>query len=93
MRLPRELIQHLSDAIAVGLESPVVAKLKVPRHILAANIAEIITKDLQAEDRLDRDVEKLLASYEAEISGGGMDARKMFDLTKKKLAKDRGMVL
>ncbi len=45
------------------------------------------------EDKLNKDVEKLLAAHEDEIARGNMDYRKVFELTKQKLAKDRGMVL
>jgi hypothetical protein len=38
-------------------------------------------------------VEKLLASHEAEIARENMDYRKVFELTKQKLAKERGIVL
>jgi hypothetical protein len=45
------------------------------------------------EDKLNKDVEKLLSAHEAEISRGQMDYRKVFELTKQKLAIERGMVL
>jgi len=93
MRLSKELIRQIAEAIANNLESKGVAKLAVARHVLAERIGEVITKDLLAEDQLNRDVEKILASYEDEIAKGQMDYRKVFDLTKQKLAKDRNMVL
>lgn len=93
MRLSKELIKQIAEAIANNLESRGVAKLAVPKHVLAGRIGEIITKDLLAEDRLNDEVKKLLGSYEGEITRGGMDYRKLFELTKQKLAKERKIVL
>lgn len=93
MRLNKELILHLSETIAANLVAKQVATVSAGRPSLVAKIEEIIIADLQAEDRLNKEVEKLLSAHEAEISRGGMDYRKVFELTKQKLAKERGMVL
>jgi hypothetical protein len=93
MRLSRELIQLIAEAVAAGIESKGLATFNASRKDVAAKVAEVITADLQAEDRLNQEVEKVLAAYEGEISRGGMDYRKVFELTKQKLAKERGMVL
>ncbi len=93
MRLSKELIQHLADAIAVNLETKALAKYDVARATIVSRIAEVITGNMLEEDRLNKDVEKLLSAHEAEISKGQMDYRKVFELTKQKLAKERGIVL
>jgi hypothetical protein len=93
MRLPRELIKHIADAIAANLESKGLAKYAAPKDAISARIAAVITENMLEEDKLNKDVEKLLAAHEAEIAKGQMDYRKMFELTKQKLAKDRGIVL
>ncbi len=93
MRLSKDLILHIADAMALSLETKALVRLKKQRKDLAAKIAETITADLAAEDRLNREVEKILSAYESEISKGQMDYRKVFELTKQKLAKERGMVL
>jgi hypothetical protein len=87
------MIKYLSDAIAVNLETKGLADYEVPREAISAKIAEVITADMLAEDKLNKDVEKLLNAHEAEIAKENMDYRKLFDLTKNKLAKDRGIVL
>lgn len=93
MRLSNELIRQIAEAIANNIESKNMAKLGVARHVLAERIGAIITRDMQAEDQLNRDVEKMLSSYEREIALGQMDYRKVFELTKQKLAKERKMVI
>ena len=93
MRLSKELIKHIAAAIAANLESKNIVKYAVPRDTIAAKINDVIIENMAAEDMLNREVEKLLAAHEAEISKGMMDYRKVFELTKQKLAKERGMVL
>jgi len=93
MRLTKDLIQHIANAIAVNLESKGAAKYDVSKEAIAAKIAEVITADMMAEEKLNKDVEKLLSAHEDEIARGQMDYRKVFELTKQKLAKDRGIVL
>jgi hypothetical protein len=93
MRLSKELIKYLSDAIAANLESKGMVEYEVPTHAISDKIAEVITADMLAEDKLNKDVEKILSAHEAEIARGNMDYRKVFELTKQKLAKERGIVL
>ena len=93
MRLSKDLIQHLAEAIAANLETKGIVKYDAPRSAVAAKIADMITANMMEEERLNKDVEKLLSAHEAEIARGQMDYRKVFELTKQKLAKDRGFVL
>lgn len=93
MRLSKELIRQIAETIASNIVSKEVATLGVPKHVLAQRIGEIITSNMQAEDRLNDEVRRLLGSHEDEIAKGGMDYRKVFELTKQKLAKERKMVL
>jgi hypothetical protein len=87
------MIKYLSDAIAANLETKDLVEYEVPRGAIAEKIAEVITADMLAEEKLNKDVEKILAAHEAEIAKENMDYRKVFELTKQKLAKDRGIVL
>lgn len=93
MRLTKDLIQHLAASIAVNLESKGAVKYDLSRETIASKIADVITADMMAEEKLNKDVEKLLSAHEEEIARGQMDYRKVFELTKQKLAKERGIVL
>lgn len=93
MRLPKEMIKHIADAIAANLESKDLVEYEVPRTAIADKIAEVITADMMAEEALNKDVEKLLAAHAEEIARENMDSRKMFEMTKQRLAKERGVVL
>jgi hypothetical protein len=93
MRLPKEMIQHIADAIAANLESKGLVEYEVPKGAIAGKIAEVITADMMVEERLNDEVKKLLVAHEAEIAKENMDYRRVFELTKQKLAKEKGIVL
>jgi hypothetical protein len=93
MRLSKDMIKHLSDAIVANLEHKGLVAYSVSKAVLSEKIADTITTDMLAEDKLNEEVKKLLSAHEAEISRGQMDYRKVFELTKQKLAKERGIVL
>lgn len=93
MRLSRELIRYIAYAIAANLETKGLVAYNGPKSAVADKIAGVITKNMLEEDGLNKDVEKILAAHEAEIAKGHMDYRKVFELTKQKLAKERGFVL
>jgi hypothetical protein len=93
MRLSKELIQHIANAIADNLESKEMVEYETAKTAIVEKINEMITKNMLEEDKLNKDVEKMLTAHEAEIARENMDYRKVFELTKQKLAKDRGFVL
>lgn len=93
MRLPKEMIKVIADAVARSLEEKRLVQYSQPRLVVAEKIAETVTSDLMAEDKLDEEVKKILAAHENEISKGGMDYRKVFEMTKQKLARERGIAL
>lgn len=93
MRLSKEMIKHISEAITAGLEAKGLVKYDTPKAAIAEKIGNVITTNMLAEDKLNAEVEKLLSAHETEIARGHMDYRKVFELMKQKLARERGMVL
>lgn len=93
MRLPKEMIKHLANAIASNLEGKGLVEYEVTKSAIAEKIAAVITGDMMAEEKLNQDVDKILSAHAAEIAKENMDYRKVFDMTKRKLAQERGIVL
>jgi len=60
---------------------------------LLSETGEIILEELTIEDRLNEEVREILKSHSAEIEKGRMDYRRLFELTKQKLVKERNLVL
>jgi uncharacterized protein len=95
MRLRREMIQYLAQAIARDLSD------KGCIHVLGDRerekveelLREVITDDLQVEDRLNDEVKALLSAFSNEFTRGEADYHKMFTMVKRKLAQERGLIL
>jgi len=66
---------------------------KIPVEKLIAQADAIILEELMLEDRLNNEVRELLKKHENDIERNRMDYRKLFDLTKQKLVKERNLVL
>jgi hypothetical protein len=93
MRLTREFIEHLSARLIDHLTGRESIRTTVSPEHLSARIARVITEDLMIEDRLNEEVKEILKAYESEIEKGRLDYRKMFHLTKQKLARERNLIL
>ena len=56
-------------------------------------LKQAMTEDLMVEDRLNREVDDILRAHQSEIERESVDYRRMFQLIKNKLAKERGLIL
>jgi uncharacterized protein len=56
-------------------------------------VREVITDDLQVEDRLNDEVKELLRAFSNEFSRGEADYQKMFTMVKRRLVQARGLIL
>lgn len=66
---------------------------KIPVEKLISQADAIILDELMVEDRLSNEVRELLKKHENDIERNRMDYRKLFELTKQKLVKERNLVL
>ena len=93
MKLSKERIGILAKDIVKGLTGRHSIALDIPEVELVGKITQIIVEDLMAEDRLEAEVRQIMKSHESELQKGDADFRKMFLMIKKKLAKERGIIL
>lgn len=93
MKLTPVQVRSLSEEMVSVLSKRGLVKLKVSADMAAGLIEKAMTGDLQVEDRLNEEVERLLKAHEKDIAAGRMDYKTMFDLVKKKLVRERGLVL
>ena len=80
--------QIVNNLVSKGLIEPAIA---VER--LIEETETLLLDELMAEDRLNDEVRQLLKKYESEIEKGRLDFRKLFDMTKQKLVRERNIVL
>lgn len=93
MRLRREMIQYLAQAIARDLIDKGFVGLVESHEKLEQQVRAVITEELQVEDRLNEEVKQILRAYSHEFSKGEADYHKMFTMVKRKLAQERGLIL
>ena len=93
MRIPKTWIPSLAKKIVDNIVSKELVKPIVPIEILLSETEELILYELTLEDRLNEEVRELLKKHSSEIEQGRLDYRKLFELTKHKLVKERNLVL
>ena len=93
MRVPKSWVPILARKVAENLTSREVVRITVPMDKFIAKTEEIIMEELMLEDRLNDEVRELLKKHSTDIERGRMDYRRLFELTKQKLVKERNLVL
>ncbi|OGP84609.1 MAG: hypothetical protein A2Y95_12010 [Deltaproteobacteria bacterium RBG_13_65_10] len=93
MKVSAKQVEQIAHHVVSGLLSGGHLSPQVSHADLEAAVRAVITEDLAAEDVLDREVERLLAPHAERMDAEGADYRKMFNLLKQKLARERGIVL
>ncbi|HXB57190.1 MAG TPA: DUF507 family protein [Vicinamibacteria bacterium] len=92
MRLTAEEIQYVSRKIVKTLVGE--GKLQIdsePR--IVDGIARVITEELQIEDRLNEEVREVLIQHASEMERSNVTYTEMFKMLKKKMAREKGIIL
>jgi len=92
MRLNRNQIEHLASVILRNLakEGKIIVE---DRTRLLEEVTNILVDEFQKEDRLDQEVRELLSKHMEKIRRENIEYQQMFKEVKKKLARERGIVL
>jgi len=95
MHLKEEQIQRLGEKILNDLVTAEEVVFKGERGAALAAIKSAITADLQSEEALERDAERILQENLVALGRGAIeiDRHKMLRMIKEKLAKDRKIIL
>jgi hypothetical protein len=92
MRLTSDEIEFVSRKIVKTLVGA--GKLEVdaqPRVIEA--VARVISEELMVEDRLNEEVREVLLQHASEMERSNITYTEMFKMLKKKMAREKGIVL
>lgn len=92
MRLTPHEIEYIARKIVRALVAQ--EKIEVdsePR--LAEAIARVITEEFHREDRLNEEVREVLVQHASEMARSNITYTEMFKMVKRKLAKEKGIVL
>jgi hypothetical protein len=93
MRIPKEWVTIISKEIVEGLLENQLIELKESKERVTEIFEELMIDELMVEDRLNDEVRRILKEHETEIEKGRMDFRALFDMTKKKLVRERNIIL
>ncbi|MCL5063160.1 MAG: DUF507 family protein [Nitrospiraceae bacterium] len=93
MRIPKSWVPSIAKRIVDNLIKKELIEPTIPVSILMEETEKLLTEELMVEDRLNDEVRQFLRKYESEIEKGRLDYRKLFDMTKQKLVKERNIVL
>ncbi len=93
MRVPKPWIPVIVEDIIDTLLKRELATLLTDRSTVLKATQEIMVHELMVEDRLNEEVRQILKKYEANIDRDQLNYRSLFDLTKKKLVRERTLIL
>jgi hypothetical protein len=93
MRIPKSWTHLLAKKIVDNIISKELVKPSVNLEKLLSETEELLLNELTVEDRLNEEVRELLKKYAPEIERGHLDYRRLFELTKQKLVRERNLIL
>lgn len=93
MKLRKEIIQYLAKRIVEQLGEKELIEFETEEEQIAAMVEGRINSDLMVEDRLNDEVKEILEKQGEKLDEGNISYRKMFQMVKNKLARERGIIL
>lgn len=93
MRVPKTWVPLIAKKIIDDLISRGIIVPLTPLDALIAETENLVFEELMVEDRVNEEVRDMLRKYSADIEKGRLDYRRVFELTKKKIVEERGLVL
>ena len=87
-----QVATRMADAILKRLATRKIIDVKDEAAARTA-VADIVTANLLAEERLDADARQLLLDHAKAIKDSAADYRQLLGKVKEKLARDRGFIL
>ena len=93
MRLRQEEIEYISWKILRGLKEDQVIDIIGDDEPVAERLRHALTENLSVEDQLNREVDDILRNHLKEIQRDSVDYRRMFQMVKTKLARERNLVI
>ena len=93
MKLRRDYIDAISQRLVERLVSKDYITLHADATVVQAKISQTIIDDLKVEDDLDDEVRKILEGYTQQMRQQNIEYHEMFQIIKRKLIKERNLVL
>ncbi|PYQ15672.1 MAG: DUF507 domain-containing protein [Acidobacteria bacterium] len=92
MRLTSDEIEYIARKIVKTLTAEGKLELDSGARVVEA-IGRVITEELMVEDRLNEEVREVLIQHASEMERSNVTYTEMFKMVKKKLAREKGIIL
>lgn len=93
MRIPKTWVPVIAQKVVEGIITKELVKPLIPIDKLTADVEGLIMEELMIEDKLNEEIRDILRKHSPEIERSKLDYRKLFEMTKQKLVKERNLVL
>ena len=93
MRIPKSWVSVLAKEILQEFLRKESVELNDSREHVTHVLEELILEELMVEDHLNDEIRELLKQYDSEIEKGRLDYRRLFDMTKQKLVRERNLII
>ena len=93
MKLRQSYIDSISNRLVDRLVKKGYIQLHADPNTVQARISQTIVDDLKVEDELDAEVRKILEGYTQQMRQQNIEYHEMFQRIKRKLVKERNLVL
>jgi len=92
MRLTKNQVEYIAYRITKGLQDKEMIDAENPVNMVQS-VINIMTDELLVEDRLNDEVREILTDHAEEMRRTNVEYREMFKMIKKKLARERKIIL
>lgn len=92
MRLTSDEIEYLARKIVKTLTKEGRIETEAERGVVEG-VAAVITEELMVEDKLNEEVREVLLQHSSEMQRSNITYTEMFKMVKKKLAREKGIIL
>ena len=92
MRLTPDEIEFIARKIVKTLVAEGKLEVDSPPRVIA-DLMKVIADDLSVEDRLNEEVREVLMQHASEMERSNMSYTEMFKMLKKKMAREKGIIL
>jgi hypothetical protein len=92
MRLTKNQVEYIAYRITKELQEKELTDAENPAQ-MAQSLIDIMTDELLVEDRLNDEVREILTEHAEEMRRTNVEYREMFKMIKKKLARERQIIL
>ena len=93
MKLSPERIAALAGQLVEKLVAGGMIQPVADRRVLTVSLERVIIDELSVEDRISAEAKELMRQYESEIARGKLNEQQLFQMIKKQLVKEKGVIL